>query len=63
MQWLDQVLYNVAPPVPVITEECPQRNQLSIVRGDPQETLDIPQHACFEQSGGDYYHRTVTLFA
>ena len=59
MQWLDQGTDNVAPPVPVITEEVPgSAISFQSLRGDPQELWIYP-NACFEQSGGDYYHRTA----
>ncbi|MGK0416482.1 MAG: putative membrane protein [Halopseudomonas sp.] len=61
MQWLDQGTDSVGLPVPIITEEIPgSAIGFQALRGDPQELWLYPD-ACFEQSSGDYFHRTARL--
>lgn len=61
MQWIDQGTDSIALPVPIITEEVPgSAIGFQALRGDPQELWIYPD-ACFEQSSGDYFHRTARL--
>ncbi len=61
MQWLDQGTDSIALPVPVITEEIPgSAIGFQTLRGDSQEVWLYPD-GCFEQSSGDYFHRTARL--
>ncbi|PCC97573.1 hypothetical protein [Halopseudomonas pelagia] len=61
MQWLDQGTDSIALPVPVITEEIPgSAIGFQTLRGDSQELWLYPD-GCFEQSSGDYFHRTARL--
>lgn len=59
MQWMDQGTDSIALPVPMITEEIPgSAISFQTLKGDAQELWISPQ-GCFEQSSGDYFHRTA----